>query len=67
VLFRSAVIPVGTETVILPNVPDGVLFFVLTAYDNHGNESGKSNEVSTDLDTEAPTAPSFRVITVEIN
>lgn len=40
--------------------PDGVsktYYFVMTAYDSDGNESGPSNEVSDTIDFEAPNAP----------
>jgi hypothetical protein len=39
------------------NLSDGTACFVATAYDSKGNESGKSNEVCTDLDTTAPPTP----------
>ena len=63
--YAIATIPAGTEEKTLPNVPDGVFFFVLTAYDDHRNESGKSNEVSTDLDTVPPKAPGLKVTAIE--
>ena len=62
-----AEIPAGTAELTLSNVPDGDWSWVLTAFDTHGNESGPSNEVGANLDTEAPKAPSFRLISVEIN
>lgn len=36
---------------------DGVYYFAVTAYDNRGNESGYSNEVSYEVDHTAPTPP----------
>jgi len=39
------------------NLPDGTWYFVVTAYDTSGNESGFSNEVSHDLDMMSPDAP----------
>ena len=50
-------IPAGTETVSLLDVPDGTYFWVLTAYDISGNESGYSNEVTTSLDSTSPAPP----------
>ncbi|MCK5613132.1 hypothetical protein KAR91_65265 [Candidatus Pacearchaeota archaeon] len=38
-------------------LPDGTYYFVLTAFDNSNNESGKSNEVSTVIDDTAPAPP----------
>ncbi len=38
-------------------LPDGTYYFVLTAFDNALNESGKSNEVSTIIDDTAPAPP----------
>ena len=62
-----ATIPAGTEICILPNVSDGEWWWVLTAFDTHNNESGRSNEVGVDLDTVGPDAPGFRLISVEVN
>ena len=50
-------IPAGTETVTYNVTPDGTYYFVLTAYDVNGNESGTSNEVSTVIDETAPAPP----------
>lgn len=47
------------------NVPDGHWCFVVTAFDQKGNESGPSEEVCTEIDTTAPatpTKPSIEVI-----
>ena len=56
-----AVIPVGTETVSI-NVDDGVWYWILTAVDEHDNESDKSNEVTASLDSVAPKAPTLNVV-----
>lgn len=58
-------IPVGTTTGSIQS-PDGGWFWVLTAYDSSGNESGPSNEVTRALDSEAPGDPSGLTITVII-
>ena len=55
-------IPAGTEIVTLLGVLDGKWYWVLTAYDQNGNESGPSNEVSATLDTEAPAPPQNFII-----
>lgn len=39
------------------DVPDGTWFWVCTAYDNNGLESGYSNEITDTLDTEPPAPP----------
>lgn len=39
------------------NVPDGTWFWIATAYDTSGNESGYSNEVTDTLDATAPASP----------
>jgi hypothetical protein len=49
----------GTVTVGESDVP---WYFVLTAFDDTGNESGPSNEVSTKVDHTAPAAPGGLVI-----
>lgn len=46
-------VPVGTETSTI-TVEDGGWFFVVTAWDGDGNESGPSNEVSETIDTMSP-------------
>jgi len=50
-------IPHPTNTYVVTDVPDGTWYWVITAYDTEGNESGPSNEVTTTLDTEAPAPP----------
>ena len=59
-----ATAPAGEETVTVNDVEDGTWFWVLTAYDTSGNESGPSNEVTKTIDTEAPNAPRI-TITIE--
>jgi len=50
-------VPVGTETITLEGIPDGTYFWVVTAYDTEGLESGYSNEVTKRLDTTPPDNP----------
>jgi len=57
-----AEIPAGTEEVTLNDVSDGTYFWVLTAFDDSGNESGFSNEVTASLDSTAPVPPSNLLI-----
>ncbi len=40
-------------------LPDGEWFFVVTALDAAGNESGFSNEITTAIDTVPPMIPAF--------
>lgn len=62
-----AIIPAGTETVTLHDIPDGTCFWVLTAFDVHDLESGISNEATKDFDTIAPEAPVLNIaITVKV-
>ena len=63
---QVATILAGIETVQIIDIPDGVYFWVLTAYDADGNESGPSNEVTANLDTLAPNAPATVTITIII-
>ena len=50
-------IPAGTETIDY-TAPEGTWYFVLTAYDTSGNESGPSNEVTLVVpDTTPPADP----------
>ena len=46
-----------TSTFTDVDVEDGTYFYVVTAYDNDGGESGYSNEVSTRIDTTPPAEP----------
>ena len=41
----------------LTAMPDGTCFWVVTAFDAKGNESGPSNEISVVLDTTPPASP----------
>ena len=54
-------IPAGTlEATIL--IQDGTWYFVATAYDSEGNESGPSNEVTDTFDSTPPGCPAnFRI------
>ena len=63
---QVATILAGVETVQITGVLDGTYFWVLTAYDNDGNESGASNEVTANLDTLAPGTPATVIITIII-
>lgn len=38
-------------------IVDGTWYFVVTAYDNYGNESGYSNEITDTFDTTPPEPP----------
>lgn len=51
-----AEIPAGTEVCTI-DAADGTWYWVLTAYDTNGNESGPSNEVSANVDQTAPESP----------
>jgi len=63
----SAVLTVGkVQTATLNGVVDGTHYFVLTAYDTMGNESGYSNEVWKKFDTVKPGGPTGLVITVVV-
>ena len=55
--YCIARVPAGTEIAVDPEVPDGTWFWVLTAVDDAGNESGPSNEVSDTFDTTPPAEP----------
>ena len=43
-----------TPQKVVTDLADGLVFFAVTAFDDQGNESGFSNEVSVDIDTIAP-------------
>lgn len=45
------------QTTATITVPDGTYFWVVAAYDNFGNESELSNEVTLSIDYTAPAAP----------
>lgn len=53
----AADITKGTETATITGVGDGIWYWVVTAYDEAGNESGPSNELSASLDTVSPGSP----------
>ncbi len=63
---EAAEILVGTETVMLENIPSGTYFWVVTAYDTEGNESLPSNEVTVTLDSTSPSAPNNLRITIKV-
>ena len=46
--------PTGIPTYTVEPLADGTYFFVVTAYDTSGNESGFSNEVTKKIDSIAP-------------
>ena len=50
-------ISAGTETFTLQIQEDGTFYWVATAYDTAGNESGPSNEVSADVNFKPPAPP----------
>lgn len=53
---------VGNVTSYVVTVPSGgTWFFVVTAYDAAGNESGPSNEVSDTVDTTSPVMGTLRI------
>jgi fibronectin type 3 domain-containing protein len=60
-----SVIPAGTETVVL-DISDGTYFWVLTAFDDNGNESTHSNEVTKSLDSIPPGAPTQLLIRIVV-
>ena len=62
----AADIPAGTETATLEAVPDGAWYWVATAYDHEGNETGPSNEVTATFDTTPPGLPPNLKITMAI-
>jgi len=54
----------GTETFTLTMNVDGTFYWVLTAYDTAGNESGPSNEVTTDVNFKPPSPPTGCVLRI---
>jgi hypothetical protein len=58
-----ATIPSTSTTYTLTPVADGTWFWVITAYDTTGNESGPSNEVTAGLVTVPPNTPGAFTIT----
>lgn len=61
-----ATAPAGTETATVHVTEDGRYYWVVTAYDEQGNESDLSNEVTEDLDSTSPEAPTGFKVTVTI-
>ena len=59
-------IPVGIQTITLEDLPGGIYFWVLTAFDTEGNESFPSNEVTAILDSLSPDTPSNFIITIKV-
>lgn len=57
----------ATKPCVLTAIPDGTYFWVATAYDQAGNESGYSNQVTKALDATAPNAPGNFKISVTVN
>lgn len=62
--LKQTLARVTTTTV--AGLPDGTHYFVLTAFDTVGNESGYSNEVNKAFDTLPPLAPRNVVITITV-
>lgn len=54
-----------TKTVTSPDGEDQTHWFYMTARDNSGNESERSNIVSEDIDFESPNIPYILTITIE--
>lgn len=52
-----AEIPKGSETYTVGGLTDGTYFWVLTAFDQAGNESEASDEVTLTIDETAPDSP----------
>jgi len=59
-----SIIHTDVQPVIAPDGAETVYYFVLTAVDKAGNESGPSNEVSHVFDFEAPSSPFSVIINV---
>ena len=64
----KAVAEIGKEFLAATiDVPDGKWFWVVTAYDAAGNESGPSNEVTLEIDTVPPEAPQNLTAAIKIS
>jgi len=50
-------VPAGTNSATLNACPDGTMYYVVTAVDEAGNESGRSNEISGVFNSDAPAPP----------
>ena len=57
-------IPAGTETFTHSMNVDGTFFWVATAYDTAGNESGPSNEVTATINFKPPAPPSGCILRI---
>lgn len=57
----------ATKPCTITAIPDGTYFWVATAYDQAGNESAYSNQVTKILDATAPNAPGNFKVTVTVN
>jgi hypothetical protein len=53
------------EIITSPDGEEHTYYFVLTAFDEDGNESGYSNEMSAPIDFEAPGVPFSLTVTVQ--
>ena len=60
--LHVADIPAGTQLVEILITSPVAQYFILTAYDSDGNESGASNEISYTPDNVPPGAPYIRFI-----
>lgn len=61
-------IPAGTETFTLSLAVDGTFFWVATAYDTEGRESGPSNEVTATVAFgPGPVAPTGCIVRIPTN
>lgn len=58
--------PATARTLTLPGVTEGQKYWVLTAFDSNGNESGPSNEASKVIDATAPGSPGDLQVAVEV-
>jgi len=68
-LYDTGIIPSldpDKDAYTLISVPDGTWYWIMTAYDTQGNESGKSNEVSATVDSTPPGAPTILEITAVV-
>lgn len=59
-------IPAGTEVATIQITEGGTYYWVLTAYDKYGNESGFSNEVSEHFNFSAPKVPTGFKVSVTV-
>lgn len=69
-LYDHGIIPnldPNKDAYTLTSVPDNTWYWILTAYDNQGNESGKSNEVTATVDSVPPGNPTILNITAVVS